>query len=94
MSVPTLQEIKEGLGITFSSQDSYITALLNSAINEAERFTNKRFTGNDAVEMNASIQQAIHDQVEFLYSNRGDLDNKRNDSFYHVLRSNSKRMII
>lgn len=94
MAVPTLSEVKQGLGITFSSQDDYITSLLNSCINDAERFTGRKYVGIDAVDMNASISAAIHEHINFLYSNRGDLDNRRNDSFYNTLRNNSTRSII
>lgn len=94
MAVPTLADIKQSLSITFDDQDAYISSLLNACILDSERYTGKKYTGPDAVEMNASINLAIHDQVNFLYSNRGDLDNKRNDSFYNVLRSNSTRSII
>lgn len=89
-TIPTLQEIKQGLGITFSSQDVYLLSLRDGVLDDVERFSGivtKSLDPDEEVIIPAKIKVAIMDQIEFLYSNRGDLNNRRNDSFYHTLRS-------
>lgn len=89
-NIPTLQEVKQGLGITFNSQDTYLLSLLDGVLDDVERFSGivtKSSDPDEDVVIPAKIKLAIMNQIEFLYSNRGDLNNKRNDSFYHTLRS-------
>lgn len=92
----SLNEVKQSLGITFNSQDDYLTSLLYRVVGEAEKVTGYNFiddTKDHYLDLNNQnnttcvvVKDAVLQHIDFLYSKRGDLENKRNDSFYLVLR--------
>ena len=75
-----------GYNFTDPSNEAYIE-LSNGDLSDTD---SNPITAMSTDHMSGAIRLAVLQQIDFLYSKRGDLDNKRNDSFYLVLRRFSK----